>query len=222
MAQGGPGLAAIGPVRRLLFPRLAGYGSAGHVALTLDDGPDPRSTPRFLDLLSRRDIRATFFLLGSMAVAAPGLAGEIAAAGHEIGVHGWDHRYLTVRSPQAAHRDMARARDTIADITGHAPAFFRPPYGVLSGGALVAARRLGLRPLLWTCWGREWAPGATPDSVYSTLMAGLSGGGTVLLHDSDATSPPGSARAALGALPRLLDDCADRGLTVGPAAKHGL
>lgn len=222
VAQGGPGLTTIGPVRRLLFPGLAGYGSPGHVALTLDDGPDPRSTPRFLDLLSRREIRATFFLLGSMAAAAPGLTGEIAAAGHEIGVHGWDHRYLTVRSPKAAHQDLARARDIIADITGQEPAFFRPPCGVLSGGALLAAGRLGLRPLLWTCWGREWTAGATPDSVYSTLMAGLSGGGTVLLHDSDATSPPGSARAALGALPRLLDACADRGLTVGTAAEHGV
>lgn len=222
VAQGGPGVTAIGPVRRLLFRGLAGYGAPGHVALTFDDGPDPRFTPRVLDLLSQRGIRATFFLLGSMAATSPGLAGEIASAGHEIAVHGWDHRYLTLRPPAAAHEDIARARDTIADITGHAPAWFRPPYGVLSGGALLAARRLGLRPLLWTCWGREWASGATPDSVYATLAAGLGGGATVLLHDSDATSPPGSARAALGALPRLLDDCARRGLAVGPAAEHGL
>ncbi len=220
VAQGGPGITAIGPVRRRLFRRLAGYGAAGHVALTFDDGPDPRSTPRFLDLLSRRDVRATFFMLGSMAAAAPGMAGEIAAAGHEIAVHGWDHRYLTLRGPVAAYDDIARARDTIADATGRVPAFFRPPYGVLSGGALLAARRLTLRPLLWTCWGREWVPGATPGMVYATLMRDLSGGGTVLLHDSDCTSPPGASRAALDALPRLLDECARRGLSVGTAAEH--
>jgi peptidoglycan/xylan/chitin deacetylase (PgdA/CDA1 family) len=81
VAHGGPGITAIGPVRRRLFRRLAGYGSAGHVALTFDDGPDPRSTPGFLDLLSRRDVQATFFMLGSMVAAAPGLAGETAAAG---------------------------------------------------------------------------------------------------------------------------------------------
>jgi peptidoglycan/xylan/chitin deacetylase (PgdA/CDA1 family) len=115
-----------------------------------------RTPPRFLDLLSRRDVHATFFMLGSMVAAAPGLAGEIAAAGHEIAVHGWDHRYLTLRGPAAACDDIARARDTIAGATGRAPVFFRPPYGVLSGGALLAARRLALRPLLWACWGREW------------------------------------------------------------------
>jgi peptidoglycan-N-acetylglucosamine deacetylase len=222
VAHGGPGITAIGPVRRRLFRRLAGYGPAGHVALTLDDGPDPRSTPRFLDLLSRRDVRATFFMLGSMAASAPGLAGEVAAAGHEIAVHGWDHRYLTLRGPAAAWADIARARDTIADLTGQVPSYFRPPYGVLSGGALLAARQLGLRPLLWTCWGREWAPGATPETVYTTLMRDLSDGGTVLLHDSDCTSPPGASRAALGALPRLLDECARQGLRVGTAAEHDL
>jgi peptidoglycan/xylan/chitin deacetylase (PgdA/CDA1 family) len=220
VAHGGPGITAIGPVRRRLFRRLAGYGPAGHVALTFDDGPDPRSTPGFLDLLSRRDVHATFFMLGSMVAAAPGLAGEIAAAGHEIAVHGWDHRYLTLRGPAAAYDDIARARDAIAGATGRVPVFFRPPYGVLSGGALLAARRLALRPLLWTCWGREWVPGATAGMVYATLMRDLSGGGTVLLHDSDGTSPPGASRAALGALPRLLDECARRGLRPGTAAEH--
>ena len=222
IAQGGPGITALGPVRRRLFRGLAGYGDPGHVALTFDDGPDPRSTPGFLDLLARRDIRATFFMLGSMVAAAPGLAAEVAAAGHEIAVHGWDHRYLTLRGPRDTFRDMARAREVIAETTGRVPAYVRPPYGVLSGGALLAAGRLELRPLLWTCWGREWAPGATPWSVARTLRRDLSGGGTVLLHDSDATSPYGSARAALGALPWLLDECARRGLAAGPAAGHGL
>jgi peptidoglycan/xylan/chitin deacetylase (PgdA/CDA1 family) len=82
IAQGGPGITALGPVRRRLFRGLAGYGDPGHVALTFDDGPDPRSTPGFLDLLARRDIRATFFMLGSMVAAAPGLGTEVAAAGH--------------------------------------------------------------------------------------------------------------------------------------------
>jgi len=222
VAQGGPGLTAIGPVRRHLPGRLAGYGDAGHVALTFDDGPDPQSTPDFLHLLARRDVRATFFMLGSMTAAAPGLAAEVAAAGHEIAVHGWDHRYLTARGPGDTFRDLARARDTIAAATGRVPAYFRPPYGVLSGAALVAARRLGLRPLLWTCWGREWVPGATAESVSGTLRGNLSGGGTVLLHDSDSTAPPGACRLALEAVPWLLDECARRGLAIGPAAEHGL
>ena len=222
VTHAGPGITALAPVRRRLFPRLAGLGQADHVALTFDDGPDPASTPAFLDLLAARGLRATFFLLGSMVVRAPELAADIADAGHEIGVHGWDHRYTILRGPRAVRDDLARATDAVAAASGTEPRFYRPPYGVLSAGALAAARAEGLTPVLWTCWGREWTAGATPASVYATLAADLTPGATVLLHDSDCTSPPGAAAAALGALPRLLDNCAERGLAVGPLADHGL
>jgi peptidoglycan-N-acetylglucosamine deacetylase len=222
VAQAAPGIAALGPVRRTLFPRLSGSGSADHIALTFDDGPDPAATPRFLDVLAARQVHATFFLLGSMVARAPWLAAEIAAAGHETGVHGWDHRYLPLRSPRATRDDLRRATDIIADATGTAPTLFRPPYGVLSTSALLTARELGLTPLLWGSWGREWAPGATPESVYATLARNLAGGVTVLLHDSDCTSPAGSWQAGLGALPVLIDECDRRGLRVGPAAEHGI
>ena len=222
VAHAGPGITALAPVRRRLFPRLAGLGQADHVALTFDDGPDPASTPAFLDLLAARGLRATFFLLGSMVVRAPELAADIADAGHEIGVHGWDHRYTILRGPRAVRDDLARATDAVATASGTEPRFYRPPYGVLSSGALAAARAQRLTPVLWTCWGREWAAGATPGSVYATLAADLTPGATVLLHDSDCTSPDGAAAAALGAHPRLLEDCAERGLRVGPLADHGL
>src|SRR5499427_3201444 len=222
IAHAGPGLTAIGPVRRLAFPRLAGLGRPDHVALTFDDGPDPASTPAFLDLLAARRLHATFFMLGSMVARAPQLAAEIAAAGHEIAVHGWDHRYTILRSPWDVSGDLARARDAVSEATGQQPRFFRPPYGVLSSGAIVAARRLGRTPVLWSSWGKEWAPGATPDSVFAAVVAGLTGGATILLHDSDCTSPAGAAWAALGALPWLLDECSARGLAVGTLADHGL
>jgi peptidoglycan-N-acetylglucosamine deacetylase len=223
VAHAGPGITGIGPVRMLAFRRLAGQGDPGHVALTFDDGPDPESTPEFVRALAERDIRATFFMLGCMVEQAPGLAAEIAAAGHEIGVHGFDHRYLTLRGPRATRSDLTRATDLITDVTGKRPTLFRPPYGVLTGPALLTARELGLTPLLWGSWGREWTPGASPASVLATLVGGLDGGATVLLHDtSGRTSPAGAWQAALGALPLLLDECERRGLRVGPVAEHGL
>lgn len=221
-AQAGPGLTGFGPVRRLLFPRLAGRGDPGHVALTFDDGPDPESTPLFLRELAEHDVRATFFMLGSMVERAPALAAEIAAAGHEIGVHGFDHRYLPARLPAAARSDLRRATAVIESATGVRPRLFRPPYGVLSGPALAAASELGLTPVLWGAWGREWTPGATPESVFATLAGDLAGGVTVLLHDSGCTSPPGAWQAGLGALRLLLAECRARGLQAGPVGEHGL
>jgi peptidoglycan-N-acetylglucosamine deacetylase len=222
VAQAGPGITGLGQVRRLLFPRLAGRGDPRHVALTFDDGPDPVSTPQFAAVLADHDAKATFFMLGSMVERAPNLAAELAATGHEIGVHGWDHRYLPARTPTATRSDIRRATDLIERVTGRRPRFFRPPYGVLSGPALMTARELGLTPVLWSAWGREWTPGATPDSVYATLARDLEGGVTVLLHDSGCTSPPGSWQAGLGALPLLLDHCAAAGLRVGPVGEHGI
>lgn len=222
VGQAGPGITGLRPVRMRAFPRLAGLGDPAHVALTFDDGPDPESTPAFAQVLADYGVRATFFMLGSMVAAAPGLAEEIVAAGHDVGVHGFEHQYLPLRGPRAVRSDLARATECITDATGTRPRLFRPPYGVLSGPALLAARELGLTPVLWTAWGREWAPMATPETVLRTLLRDLGGGATVLLHDSGCTSPAGAWEAGLAALPRLLDECARRSLTVGPVSEHGI
>jgi peptidoglycan-N-acetylglucosamine deacetylase len=220
VAHGLPGVTAIGAVRRRWFPVLAGAGSAGHVALTFDDGPDLRSTPRFLEVLAEHRVAATFFLLGESVERAPGLAAELVAAGHEVGVHGWTHRSVLLRTPRQTRTDLCRAYDTIAAATGAAPVFYRPPNGVLSTASILAARGLGLTPVLWTADGRDWTAHATPRSVAETIGTDLEGG-TVLLHDSDCTSAPQAWRSALGALPLLLAECARENLRVGPLRDHG-
>jgi peptidoglycan/xylan/chitin deacetylase (PgdA/CDA1 family) len=221
-AHAAPALASIAPLRRRLLPGLSGSGNPGHVALTFDDGPDPDSTPAFLEVLAEHQVKATFFLLGRMLQASPDIGRALAEAGHEVAVHGWEHRCMLLRGPRATDDDLARARDLIAAATGEMPRWYRPPYGVLSASALGAARRLGLTPVLWTNWGRDWERQATPESVLATVTRDLAGGGTVLLHDSDCTSYPGSWHSTLGALPRLADEFAARALTVGTVGDHGI
>jgi peptidoglycan/xylan/chitin deacetylase (PgdA/CDA1 family) len=220
VAHAAPALTVLPGIRLRFFPRLSGRGVPGHVALTFDDGPDPVSTPHFLETLAAYRIRATFFLLGSMLVRAPELGLELVAAGHEVAVHGWSHRNLLLVGPRATYRELARTRELVQAVTGRPPRFFRPPYGVLTAAALATARRLGLTPVLWTCWGRDWTRTATASSVLATVRSGLNAGGTVLLHDSDCTSAPGSWRTSLAALPHLLDECLGRGWRVGPLGEH--
>lgn len=215
-----PSLVALSSIGRHLSPSLAGVGAKGHVALTFDDGPDPTSTPAFLEALDELGWRATFFMLGEMVRSSPGLAAEVAAAGHEVAVHGDRHRSLLRLSPRTATDDIRRSRDVIADATGAEPIWYRPPFGTLSVGGWMAARKLGLDVVLWTAWGRDWRSEATAETVVADVLDGYVDGGTVLLHDSDCTSAPESWRAGLDALPLLGKELADRGLIVGPVGEH--
>lgn len=216
-----PGLTR-SPWLRDRLPGLNGDGDPGHVALTFDDGPDPKSTPTFLRRLDELDVRATFFLLGQMVQRAPGLARTLADEGHEVAVHGWGHRSLAARGPRSTARDLAAARDLIEQTTGQRLTWWRPPYGVLTLGGLHTAREMSLTPVLWSCWGEDWTAHASPASVIDTLERRRRPGATVLLHDSSCTSADGAWRSALGALPELVARCRDDGLDVGPLRDHGL
>jgi peptidoglycan/xylan/chitin deacetylase (PgdA/CDA1 family) len=210
------------PIRRRYLPSLAGIGDPQHVALTFDDGPDPVSTPPILDELARLGWRATFFMLGSMVERHPDVAAAVADAGHEVAVHGFSHRSHLVRRRTHLVDDVARATDAVALATGEDPRWFRPPYGSLAVGTLSASRRAGLQTVLWTAWGRDWRPDATPATVVADIEKGLQPGATVLLHDSDCTSAPGSWRTTVASLEPLGELFAARDLTVGPLADHGL
>jgi peptidoglycan/xylan/chitin deacetylase (PgdA/CDA1 family) len=220
VAHAGPAVLVLPWVRARVSQPVTGVGDGGRVALTFDDGPNPATTPRFVEALAERGVRATFFLLGCMVDRAPAVGRRIVEAGHEVAVHGWSHRNLMLRGPVATYTDLARARSLIADVTGQVPRFFRPPHGQFSTAALVAARRLDLTPVLWTCWGQDWHSTATPESILGKMRPGLNGGATVLLHDSNGAEAPESWRSTLAALPRLLDECARRGLRVGPLRDH--
>ncbi|MEU2711197.1 polysaccharide deacetylase family protein [Streptomyces sp. NPDC007205] len=216
----GPAATWLPGVRLLLFPGLSGTGRRGHVALTFDDGPDPESTPHFLDTLDDLGVRATFFVLGENVVRHPALARETARRGHELAVHGWTHDRPWRPAPARDAAQVARTVRAVHDVYGHRPQWYRPPYGILTSGRWLAARRAGLRPVLWSAWGRDWTADATPASVRAQVAADLRGGGTVLLHDSDRLAAPGCWRSALGALPALVEGCREAGLTVGPLRDH--
>jgi peptidoglycan-N-acetylglucosamine deacetylase len=220
LAQWGPWQALPWGLCRWQGPASPGEGG---VALTFDDGPHPEGTPAALDALDRLGLRATFFCLGSNAERHPQLVDEILRRGHEVETHGYLHRHHLARSPRWVLHDLRQARDVMRNL-GVQPRWYRPSYGQASGSTLVLARALGLRPVLWSAWGREWATD-DPGAVAARISRRLRSGSIVLLHDSDDHGPEGMWRTGLGALERVaehLEQCRLQAMTidelVGPGA----
>ncbi len=199
--------------------RLCGRGHPGGIGLTFDDGPDPAGTPAVLDALGELGWSATFFMLGSQARQFPEMARAVVAAGHEVAVHGDSHRSHLVRSTADVRADVIQACRDIAALTGVRPRWFRPPYGFLSRASVTAAAQVGLTPVLWTTWGKDWEK-TNSLKVLEHVLADLDDGGTVLLHDSDCTSTPHSWKRTAWALPRLAVELDRRGLAVRPLREH--
>lgn len=185
-------------------PRTLSEGAG--IALTFDDGPHPEGTPSVLEVLLRERARATFFLIGEQVERRPALAAEIAAAGHVVALHGYRHRLQLRMSASALRDDIARGAAALHDASGVAPTWHRPPYGVYSPAGLRAARAAGLRPLLWSRWGKDWRRFTTPGRIATRATRALSAGDVILLHDADFYSSRGSHGKTVRALPLVLEE----------------
>ena len=104
-------------------------GESGKLALTFDDGPDPRWTPRVLDMLARLQVRATFFVLGSAVEAHPELIAREVAEGHEVAVHNWVHTDVYGVSFSELSDSVNRTCEAIVAAGAPSPRLWRPPYG---------------------------------------------------------------------------------------------
>jgi len=118
-------------------------------------------------------------------------------------------------------QNLQQAAEAVATATGVAPVWWRPPYGVMTTAGLFAARRHGLRPLLWSAWGKDWRADATVDTIVRAVLRGRLDGGTVLLHDSDTASTPDTWKRTAAALPLMAEQLAVRGLRVAPLPRRG-
>jgi peptidoglycan/xylan/chitin deacetylase (PgdA/CDA1 family) len=170
------------------------------VTLTFDDGPHPDGTPAVLDALDEAHVHAIFFLAGEQVERYPEHADAIAARGHEIGVHCHRHRVQARLSAGAIREDLERALAAI----GGSPRFHRPPLGIYSRAGLRITRELGLEPLLWSRWGKDWRRFTTPDRIAARATRDLRPGDVILLHDADHYSSKGSWRRTVAALPTIL------------------
>jgi peptidoglycan-N-acetylglucosamine deacetylase len=186
----------------------AGPRNARGVALTFDDGPDPRSTPAILDMLDEAGAKATFFVIGRKAEKNPEIIKEISSRGHGLGLHSYNHeRTYMFRSPWFVKRDLERCAALIDNLTGARPTLFRPPIGHVSPSIGKIARELELDIVGWSARGVDGWSGARPSEVAEKVKRRLRDGAIVLLHD--ASERGDFVPASLAALPAILAE-ADR------------
>jgi len=153
------------------------------VAITFDDGPHPENTPRLLDMLKARKIKATFYVVGDMVKYSPDLLKRMVDEGHEIGNHTVSHGTLSRMSDEALLKELRAAHDQIMEACGVAPISMRPPGGAIKRDQKeLMLRELGYPTILWSVDPEDWKrPG--PAVVTSRLVNGASPGGILLVHD---------------------------------------
>ncbi|MFL5606987.1 MAG: polysaccharide deacetylase family protein [Gemmatimonadaceae bacterium] len=215
LAVAGAGLAAHGTWHRnswIFGPTLTHLpGTEQRVAITFDDGPNPRATPLILDVLRRERVPATFFVLGRHAERWPELVRRMAGEGHQLGNHGYWHRKLHRRSPGYVRDDLTRGTEAICRASGlTALRHFRAPHGFRSPWVTPIARSLGQQTVGWSLGVWDSArPGA--DEIARRALEGVRAGSILLLHDGDGYDADGDRMQTAEALPMIIRGLRARG-----------
>jgi peptidoglycan/xylan/chitin deacetylase (PgdA/CDA1 family) len=180
-------------------------GTAGGVAITIDDGPDPDVTPQVLSQLAEYRAQATFFCVGVRVERYADLAREIVSRGHDIENHSQRHRHdFSLMGPGSMRAEISAAQDSIQRVTGSRPRFFRAPAGLRNPFLDPVLARLQLRLASWTRRGFDTV-NTNADAVYRRLANPLQEGDILLLHDGNAARSRSGRPVILEVLPRLLD-----------------
>jgi peptidoglycan/xylan/chitin deacetylase (PgdA/CDA1 family) len=161
------------------------------VGLTFDDGPDPRLSPAVLDVLRRRQVRATFFVVAEQVRRHPELARRMVQEGHEVGLHGDRHVDLRGLGSLELGQALYRGKRHVERVVGAPVRWSRPPYGKQNARVVAASRALGMPPVLWTAAAHDWRDEPVETQV-ARAAPDLRAGAVLLLHDgaADPVEPP--------------------------------
>ena len=218
----GAGVAAVAlygaqvPTAQLYGPTIHRFpGARGRLALTFDDGPNPRETPRLLDLLDDYEAKATFFLIGRWAAREPELVREIADRGHAIGNHTYTHPTMPLHSAGMLREDLARCRwaveragVTFSQVDG--AMLMRPPYGRRRPGTLHVLAEEGYVPVTWSVTAYDWRSWETAGRITRRCLHARDGD-LILLHDGCDRDPAHDRTRSLAAARAALEHHTERG-----------
>lgn len=171
--------------------------SQPYVAMTFDDGPHASNTPRLLDMLKQRNIKATFYVVGKNVREYPDIVRRILAEGHEIGNHTWDHQALSSMSAERVHQELAMTHNAVLEVAGYQIRTMRPPYGATNLRVKQQCyQEFGYPTILWSVDPLDWKrPGSSV--VAQRIISNTHSGAIILAHDIHEPT--------INAMPQTLD-----------------
>jgi len=174
-----------------------------YIAMTYDDGPHGANTPRLLDMLKQRGLKATFFVCGECVAALPEIAKRIVDDGHEIANHSWSHPQLTRMGEGAVSDQLQRTHDVVKQTTGAEMKVMRPPYGAFTTNQRAWAHaKWGYRTIMWDVDPLDWKF-RNAAHVQSEILKGTGNGSIILAHDIH--------KSTIDAMPATLDGLVAKG-----------
>lgn len=177
----------------------AGVAKKKRIALTFDDGPNPKYTQLLLEGLKQRDVKATFFLIGQEVTEHPDIAKQIAKEGHLIGNHSFYHVDLSALSAREVEEQVGRANEVIYEATGTYPQLLRPPFGRIGKHVICEPP---MREVLWTIDSRDWEL-SDVGTIMENVLPNAKEDAIILMHDASFSS----VQAALA----IIDTLKERG-----------
>ena len=173
-------------VLRRWFPDAlwAGQPATPLIALTFDDGPHRRDTPQLLEVLARQQITATFFHVGAHVEGWPDGVRAVAAAGHQLAIHGYNHRPFPLEAPAVLRSHLDHTQQLLATLSERDSAAIRdvrPPYGLFTPATLAAVTAWGYRAVMWSLVPFHWHQPAQPTIAEVTHL--IRTGSVLVLHE---------------------------------------
>lgn len=171
------------------------------VALTFDDGPDPKTTPQALDILKKYGAKATFFMVGQNIAGNEAIVKRVHNEGHQIGIHTWDHPVLTKLPLETAQKEILDTQTAINNVIGIKPTITRPPYGAINA---TIQNSVDQSFIMWNVDSLDWKTRNTKAIMQE--IAKTQPGSIILMHDIHQTS--------IDALPSVLEYLKSNGYTL--------
>jgi len=179
----------------------SGPAASRKAALTFDDAPDERFTPQILAILAKHKVKATFFLLGTLAKQHPDMVARIVQGGHVVGNHMNRHAYLPKLSDEAYRNDLQASEQVLQSLIGYAPRLLRPPYGAIRPDQLLWAAEQHYVTVNWDVDSQDWR-GLTKEQVKANVLGHVHPGCIILQHSGTGAS--GNLAGTVQALPEII------------------